>query len=305
VSGADTPTPGTVGRGADVTELRAAVTAMIGSDREAGWIIEHARRVAGLEQPALGESVRALAERRASGEPLQYVLGCWPFRTVDLEVDHRVLIPRPETEQVVEVALGLLDSSLRGPDRGDGPTVCCDLGTGSGAIALSLAAEAPIGPSGLEVWATDRSPEALAVARSNADRLAHDGRLRSVHVEFAEGSWFEALPAALAGRLDLLVANPPYVAADELAALDPTIRCYEPTAALVAGAGSSGTPGLADVETVLLGAPRWLRPTGWVVVEIAPSQAEAATAVARSAGFATVTAEPDLAGRARMVVAGC
>lgn len=305
MSGTDTPTPGTAVRDSEVTELRAAVTAMIGSDREAGWIIEHVGHVTGLEGPALDESVRALAERRASGEPLQYVLGSWPFRTVELEVDPRVLIPRPETEQVVEVALERLTSSLRRLDRGDGPTVCCDLGTGSGAIALSLAAEAPIGPSGLEVWASDRSPEALAVARCNADRLAHDGRLRSAHVEFAEGCWFEALPTALVGRIDLVVANPPYVAVDELAALDPTIRCYEPITALVAGSGSSGTPGLADVETILLGAARWLRPTGWVVVEIAPSQAEAATAVARSAGFATVTAELDLAGRNRTVVAGC
>jgi release factor glutamine methyltransferase len=281
------------------------IATTVGSDREASWIIEHVTRTLGLEGQPADKAARALAGRRAAGEPLQYVLGRWPFRTVELDVDPRVLIPRPETEQVVEVALERLASSLRRAERVEGPTVCCDLGTGSGAIALSLAAEAPLGVGGLEVWATDRSTDALAVARANADRLDRAALLRSARLELAEGSWFEALPPALLGRLDLVVSNPPYVAAGEFTDLDPTVRCYEPISALVAGPGSRGTPGMAEVEVILLAARRWLRPTGLVVVEIAPHQAEPAAAVARSAGLAHVTVEPDLAGRPRMVVAGC
>ncbi len=194
---------------------------MVGSDREARWIVEHVTRVLGLEGQVAMEAVGSLAGRRAAGEPLQYVLGRWPFRTVDLDVDPRVLIPRPETEQVVEVALDRLAASLRRPDRVEGPTICCDLGTGSGAIALSLAAEGPLGTAGLEVWATDRSSGALSVARANADRLARAGLVPSVRLELAEGSWFEALPPALRGCLDLVVSNPPYVSGTEFADLDP------------------------------------------------------------------------------------
>ena len=288
-----------------MTELRTDIAAMIGSVREAGWIVEHVTRVLGLEGQAADEAAGALAGRRAAGEPLQYVLGRWPFRTVELDLDPRVLIPRPETEQLVEVALERLSNSLGNPDRVEGPTVCCDLGTGSGAIALALAAEAPLGAAGLEVWATDWSTDALAVARANADRLDRAGLLRSARLELAEGSWFEALPPALLGRLDVVVSNPPYVAEAEFTDLDPTVRCYEPASALVAGPGSRGTPGMAEVEVILLAAQKWLRPTGSVLVEIAPHQADSAAAVARSAGFAGVTVEPDLAGRPRMVVAGC
>jgi release factor glutamine methyltransferase len=295
------PTPA----GRNVGGLRDAVAVAVGSDREAGWIVEHVTRTLGLEGRPADETARALAARRAAGEPLQYVLGRWSFRTLELDVDSRVLIPRPETEQVVEVALERLALSLRRDERVEGPTVCCDLGTGSGAIALSLAAEAPLGVAGLEVWATDRSTDALAVARANADRLDRAGLLRSARVELVEGGWFEALPPALLGRLDLVVSNPPYVADAEFTDLDPTVRCYEPSSALVAGPGSRGTPGMAEVEVILLAARRWMRPTGVVVVEVAPHQAVLAAAVAWSAGFAHVTVEPDLAGRPRMVVAGC
>jgi release factor glutamine methyltransferase len=282
------------------------VAALLGSRREAEWIVDHVDDVLGLEGPARDEAVGALAARRAMGEPLQYVLGRWPFRGIELEVDGRVLIPRPETEQVVEVALARLarSRSERAGRRGE-PTTCCDLGTGSGAIALSLAAEAPSGPSGLEVWAIDRSTEALDVARANRDRLARAGRLPTARVEFAEGDWYDALPAALMGSLDLVVANPPYVAEAEYVDLESTVRCFEPTSALVAGPGAQGTPGMADVEAILLGARRWLRPGGTVVVEMAPHQAEPARATARAAGLAGVAVEPDLAGRLRMVVAQC
>ncbi|HLH28621.1 MAG TPA: hypothetical protein VKW77_06870, partial [Acidimicrobiales bacterium] len=168
------------------------LAATVGSRREARWILEHVEDDPGLAGTAREAAARAMGERRAAGEPLQYVLGRWPFRSVELEVDRRVLVPRPETEQVVEVALGLLSRWLADPRRPPGPALCCDLGTGSGAIACAIAAEAPIPPGGLVVWATDRSPEALAVARSNRDRLRSGGSLRSAVLEIAEGDWYAA-----------------------------------------------------------------------------------------------------------------
>ena len=180
----------------------------------------------------------ALLERRRAGEPLQYVLGKWAFRTLELTVDPRALIPRPETEQVVEVALAVL--RRRRP-------VVVDLGTGTGAIALSIAVERP----DAQVWATDVDPGALALARTNRERV------RARPVSYRQGSWFDALPDRLRGRVDLVVSNPPYVSEAEWAELDLEVRC-EPYGALVAGPGSDGTPGLGAVEAVLRGSVEWL-----------------------------------------------
>jgi len=287
-------------------DLVAEVTAAVGSAREAAWIVEHVT-AADPDAPAdrRRSEALALAGRRAAGEPLQYVLGTWAFRTLELAVDRRVLIPRPETEQVVEVALEALArvAAGRGPDAG--PVVCADLGTGSGAIGLSLATEGParVGGAALEVWATDRSADALAVARANLDALAAVDPDAAGRVTLAAGSWFDALPSTLAGRVDLVVSNPPYVAEEEFAGLDPVVREWEPTGALVAPRGTSGVAGLADVEAVVAGAATWLRPGGVLVVELAPSQAYGAIDVARRARFATVTTARDLAGRMRMLVA--
>lgn len=245
----------------------------LGSPTEARWLAEF----------AADDQLEDLVDRRLAGEPLQYLLGEWAFRSLTLAVDRRALIPRPETEQVVETALGLL-GSVRRP-------VVVDLGTGSGAIALSVAAEV----DGAEVWATDLDPEALALAAENRARTGLPVTLR-------QGRWFDALPDSLRGRVDLLVSNPPYVSEAEWPALDPEVRC-EPYAALVAGPGSDGTLGLAAVEAVLRGAAAWLGPAGAVVVEIAPHQAPAAVAVAGDAGFSQVRVERDLAGRDRTVVA--
>lgn len=278
--------PGDTGRA-----LVGEVATLVGDRREAAWIVEHAG-AAGLG-PA---GARALARRRAAGEPLQYVLGTWPFRTLELRVDRRALVPRPETEVVVGVALDEL-AALGRPAR-----VVVDLGTGSGAIALSVAVEARSGAD-LEVWATDRSADALALARENVACLAATDPAAAARVRLAEGSWFAALPAGLAGQCDLVVANPPYVAEDELPGLDPVVREWEPRAALVAGTGRTGIGGLADVEAVVTGAARWLAPGGALVVELAPHQAEAAAGVARRAGLTGVRTERDLAGRLRMVVA--
>ena len=165
-------------------------------------------------------ATRMVARRRA-GEPLQYAIGAWGFRRLDLYLDRRVLIPRPETEQVVEVALRRAAAAR----RCRAPLVV-DLGTGSGAIALSIAVEVP----GADVWATDVSADALAVARAN---LAGLGGRAATRVRLVEGSWFDALPEAFRGQVHLLVSNPPYVADGET--LPAEVADWEPPGALRAG----------------------------------------------------------------------
>ena len=241
--------------------------------------------VVGLDESAPRRSVAhldAMVARRVEGEPLQYVTGRWGFRHLDLLVDNRVLIPRPETELVVEVALGELRST-----SGARPSLAVDLGTGSGAIALSLAVEVVT----TSVWATDVSPAALAVARAN---LAGIGR-PAARVRLVEGDWFAALPAELAGRVDLVVANPPYVA--EAEDLPAEVADWEPQAALVAG-----PTGMEDLARIVAEAPAWLSPGGSLVLELAPHQARSMVAEARSVGFATVEVRPDLTGRDRVLV---
>jgi len=300
------PAASTGGRATPTGEERAhlvdKVSRQVGSTREAGWIVDHA--IATSDDPvAVQATAGSLADRRASGEPLQYVLGTWAFRNLELAVDRRVLIPRPETEQVVEVALGELAriTSTRTPDAG--PLVCVDFGTGSGAIALALASEGASSGLPLEVWATDVSPDALDVARANAEALASTHPGAAARVTFAQGSWFAALPDGLAHRVDLVVANPPYVTEEEYADLDPSVRDWEPKSALVAPRGRSGVAGMADIETVVAGAGAWLRRSGALVVELAPAQAYGAIDAARRAGFARVGTARDLAGRLRMLVA--
>lgn len=273
-------------------QLLAGARTRLGSAVEARRIVERASGHEGAQHHAhLDEAATARAaahvdrmvERRRAGEPLQYVLGAWGFRHLDLFVDHRVLIPRPETEAVVEVALGELRRvGARSP-------VAVDLGTGSGAIALSIAGEAP----GAEVWGVDRSPDALAVARANLAGLGRAG----AGVRLVEGSWFAALPPILRGRVHLVVSNPPYVGEGEVDDLPPEVARWEPRAALVAG-----PTGLEQIESIVDEAPRWLARPGAVVVEIAPHQREAAEAMAREAGFVDVAVLPDLAGRARVLV---
>ena len=245
-------------------------------------------------------AIAALAARRIGGEPLQYVLGSWSFRTLELTVDPRALIPRPETEQVVEVALRQL--GRRSPGSPEDGSVVVDLGTGSGAIALSIAVELgqDLRP---EVWAVDADPAALALATENRARVGTAHPWAAERVRLRRGSWFEPLPSGLEGRVDLVVSNPPYVSEEEWSTLDAAVR-REPRLALVAGPGSDGTPGLAAIERVVLESGRWLAPDGGVVVlELAPHQAGVAAALSRRAGFGDVTVEPDLAGRDRILVA--
>ena len=241
----------------------------------------------GLDELATERGVHffdLMLERRMHGEPLQYVVGSWGFRRLDLLVDRRVLIPRPETESVVEVALAELDAM----GRSDRPRTVVDLGTGSGAIGLSIADER----DRVEVVLTDASADALDVARANLTGLGRAATRVSIA---PPGEWFDALPAELRGHIDLLVSNPPYVAdGDDLPAV---VRDWEPPSALFAG-----PDGLDDLRVLMGGAPGWLAPGGAIVVELAPTQAAAVAALAGEAGFAEVAIHRDLSGRERCVV---
>jgi release factor glutamine methyltransferase len=254
--------------------------------REARWLVEEF--VPGGD-PDAAPAVRAAATRRLSGEPLQYVLGHWPFRSLDLDVDERALIPRPETEGLVDVALKeLATRDVLAP-------LIVDLGCGSGAIGLSLLDELrQRGVTGTLV-AVDESRDALALARRNA--LKHH-----LHtVSFVQSSWFESLDGSLRSRVDLIVANPPYVSADEFDVLDPVLR-YEPVGALVSP-DAHGVPGFDDVATIIRDAPSWLASGGVLVLEHSHTHRDPALAAALDAGFAQVEDLDDLAGQPRVLVA--
>ncbi len=275
----------------DETEQRLARAGVADAAISARRIVEEA---SGFEGAALAiglgdlATVRGVArldrmvERRATGEPLQYVLGRWSFRHLDLMVDKRVLIPRPETEVVAERALAELQrlSAI-------GTPIAVDLGTGSGALGLSLARE----HASAEVWITDVSADALDVARANLAGLGrHGSRVRVV-----EGWWFSALPIELAGRIAVIVSNPPYVAPVDV--LPPEVAEWEPHDALVADAD-----GFAAFEVLIGEAPRWLAGGGALVLESAPHQVERLVEMA-TADFARVEPFDDLTGRPRGIVA--
>ncbi len=243
-----TPEEGTVAW----SQLLAEATAQVGAN-DARRIVEE---VTGAEPGALHRVLDELAtergvarfdamvSRRGGGEPLQYVLGRWGFRSLDLMVDRRVLIPRPETEVVAGLAIGALLARRSVVDR---DLLVADLGTGSGAIGLSIAVECVTA----RIMATDTSTEALAVARAN---LAGIGRA-ATRVTLHEGSWFAALPPAVEGSLDLIVSNPPYVPDGET--LPAVVHDWEPSGALRAGSA-----GLDDLRRIIEDAPRWLAEGG-------------------------------------------
>lgn len=215
----------------------------------------------------------ALVERRRQGEPVAYLSGRQGFWTLDLQVDSSVLIPRPDTETLVEWALQIVGG------RQD-TLQLLDLGTGSGAIVLALAAE--LGERA-RYWATDVCSAALRVARGNAAALQRP-------VEFHHGHWFEALEAD-APAFDLIVSNPPYIAENDphLAALR-----YEPRLALTAG-----REGLDALRSIVGEAPQRLRPNGWLLLEHGHDQAAAVRALLHAAGLAEVQTRRDLAGHER------
>lgn len=280
--------------------LQAELADRLRSANEARWMVEDVLGPSSEADERAIETLGDMAARRLGGEPLQYVLGSWPFRSVELAVDARALIPRPETERVVEVALAEARRQLEATGSGGEPRVV-DLGTGSGAIALSIAVELGEDHPKLRVVATDVDASALALAAANRRRVAAAHPTVAGQVELRSGSWFDALDPGWRGRIVLLVSNPPYVSEAEWATLEPEVR-REPYGALVAGDGKDGTPGFAAVEAVLSDAREWLAPEAAVVVEMAPHHAGPARELA-AAGYSHVRVEPDLAGRPRALVA--
>lgn len=222
--------------------------------------------------------------RRLTGEPLQYVLGRWGFRRLDLLVDKRVLIPRPETELVTEYAIKEVDRLRTETDR----VQVADLGTGSGAIGLSIAFER----ERVDVVLTDFSDDALAVARAN---LAGIGRA-ATNVRVYQGSWFDALPSEQKGTFGVIVSNPPYVATTDR--LDESVLRWEPHSALFAG-----DDGLDDLRILFSQSPEWLGVNGALVVEIGESQVDAVRALATENGFTDISSYVDLSQRPRVIVA--
>ncbi|HEY3238438.1 MAG TPA: peptide chain release factor N(5)-glutamine methyltransferase [Acidimicrobiia bacterium] len=281
-------------------ELNTDASRRLGDARAARWLTEEAsaRPASEWHEPATARGaarLSAMVERRLAGEPLQYVIGHWPFRDLDLLVNRRVLIPRPETEITAEVALeeAVRFGVRRGPPDpwGSTPTYpVADLGTGSGALALALAAELPEA----EVWGTDADAGALSVASANLAGLG----LAATRVRLAQGLWYEALPEALRGRLVVIVSNPPYVAEAEYATLPAEVRDHEPRTALV-----PGPRGTEALEQLLDGGPDWLAPGGGMVLELAPHQAEPLSERAATIGYRQVEVRADLAGRDRVLVA--
>ena len=234
-------------------------------DAGRAWLIAHDGDAL---DPALAERFSALCQRRAAGEPVAYLTGHKPFHGLDLQIDARVLDPRPDTETLVDWALECL--------AGQSAPRLLDLGTGSGAIALALAHARP----DAQVSAVDASADALAVARANAERLR-------LPVAFTLSDWFSSVGSAY----ELIVSNPPYIAEGDPHL--PALR-HEPQAALVAGAD-----GLRDLRTIVSQAAQHLTPGGWLLLEHGWDQAQVVQDLLRGAGFTETQTRNDLAGIGR------
>lgn len=272
-------------------ELWNETAELIGDRTHALWLCEVASSsangeefMASLDQAATVRMVAhldAMLARYRAGEPLQYVLGQWGFRHIELAIDSRVLIPRPETELVAEVALE--KAAAIGPTR-----LVADLGTGSGAIGLAMAHELP--RDGTTVWITDASADALDVARANIAGLGPAGR----NVRAALGSWLDALPTG--ESFDVIVANPPYVSVDS-SDLEQIVSAWEPPGALFAG-----SDGLDDIRTIVSEAINRLREGGWLILEIGADHGEPVIELMDAAGYIDVEVRRDLAGLDRIAV---
>ena len=223
----------------------------------------------GAEQLA---AFAALLERRRMGEPVAYILGHQGFWSLDLEVAPHTLIPRPDTELLVETALQLAPAT---------PQRVLDLGTGSGAIALALASER----GGWQVIGVDRIAEAVALAERNRQRL------KLGNAEFRQSSWFDGLAGE---RFGLILSNPPYIAADDRHLGEGDVR-FEPLSALVAG-----VDGLDDIRQIIAQAPRHLQAGGWLLLEHGHDQAEAVRELLAATGFTAVDSRRDLGGHQRI-----
>jgi len=245
--------------------------------RDRSWLVAHRDDSPDAEAKTKADAWLA---RRVTGEPLAYITGTREFWSLEFEVTPAVLIPRPDTEILVERALELIP-------RDDGCRVL-DLGTGSGAIAIAIAIAIASERSAAEVTATDASAQALAVARRNAARLV-PGRIR-----FVESDWFTGLGSE---RYDLIVSNPPYVAEDDPALAEAAIA-FEPRRALAAGAD-----GLDDIRRIAAGLPAHLAPGGRALIEHGAMQAAGVAGILRTEGLEVVACRRDLAGADRVTEA--
>lgn len=235
-------------------------------------IIAHGQRQLTIQQQNILDQ---LAARRLAGEPLAYLLGWREFYGRRFNVSEAVLIPRPETEHLVEAALTRL------PPQGR----IWDLGTGSGAIAITLACERP----DAEVWAADISAAALTVARENAIAL-------QAKVIFGQGSWYQAQPQPLAHSVDIIVSNPPYIAADDTHLMQGDLR-FEPKHAL-----TDHDNGLSALTSLITGASTFLRHQGWIMLEHGYDQGQAVRHTLAQHGFVQIQTQPDLAGLDRVTL---
>jgi release factor glutamine methyltransferase len=234
--------------------------------------------------PELWQKLDSWLRRRVAGQPVQYITGRAAFRSLDLAVDGSVLIPRPETEQLVEAVIGVLRDELM---RWSAPRVL-DLGTGSGAIALSLAREWPQAV----VTASDASADALATAQGNAAALGLEGRVR-----FVQGNWFDAIEPD--ERFEIVVSNPPYIATIEQDLLPADVRDHEPPQALF-----SGETGLESLREIIDEAPRHLVADGLLALELAEMRAREVAAWLEGAhDWRDVDLRDDLSGRPRVLLA--
>ena len=242
-------------------------------DRDRGFLYAHPEFRPSREQIS---RFNALIARRANGEPIAYLTGRREFWSLDLQVNPATLIPRHETETLVEQCLPRIPA--------DADWAIADLGTGSGAIALALASERPA----CRITASDRSATALQTAAGNARRLGLD------NVRFVRSDWFQSL---VGQRFDLIASNPPYIADH-----DPHLRlgdvAHEPRSAL-----ASGNDGLDDIREIIIAAPRHLRPSGWLLMEHGYDQGNKILDLLRATGYDEAIDYPDLAGQPRVVAA--
>ena len=278
-------------------ELLQVTAVELGNEQEARWLCEHASGLDRVELDAArdevvsqrcGVALRAMVARRLTGEPLQYVMKSWAFRHLDVLVDNRVLIPRPETEVMVQAALDLAREMI---SKTNSKLRVADLGTGSGVIGLSLASELPRGSN--EVWLTDLSADALEVARANLAGLG----LINGDVRVVQGSWFAALPSELKNSFDLIVSNPPYIALYD-PSVESSVLNHEPHLALFAG-----SDGLDAYREIISHADEWLVTNGWIVLEIGHQQGDAVRELLAQNSFKQIEIRKDLAGRDRIALA--
>ena len=219
------------------------------------------------------EKLRAMTVRRGNREPMQHITGKVNFRNLVLKSDKRALVPRPETEELIDLALGLFPAEQ--------VVRVLDLGTGTGAIALAIASERPL----WKVDAVDQSLDALALAKENAAQCQLVDR-----VNFGQSDWF----GAVTDSYDLIISNPPYLTDAEVAVADPEVKDFDPKSALVAADN-----GLADLKTILTSAPKFLRPGGWVICETGIDQHAALAEISKAVGYVESAGLNDMSGRPR------